>query len=75
MEELSVQEIIEKCMTLGVCTIIDQDIIPGANRTRITKAHYTWEGFTVENRISYVNPVSSNSIYAIQSDEKEVIYG
>ncbi|WP_057935845.1 hypothetical protein [Algoriphagus resistens] len=74
MEELTEQEIINNCLEYGEMTVLEFDVIPNANRTRITKSRYSWNGHIVENTIGYVNTVTSNSVYAILSDVKEVIY-
>lgn len=70
MEELTQEQIIQNCIQFGQCEIIEQEIIPDAMRTRITKARFTFEGKTVVYEIQYLNPVDSNSIYSISSESK-----
>ena len=65
MEELTHEQIIQNCIQFGECEIIEQEIIPNAMRTRITKAKFTFEGKTALYEIQYLNSVDSNSIYAI----------
>ena len=73
MEELTQEEIINNCITLGTCEVLDHEIIPNSLRTRVTKAKYTWESYAVIQEIEYVEPVTSNSVYAIKSERRELV--
>lgn len=74
MEELSEQQIIDNCLSLGECIILTQETWPNSNKSRVTKSRHNWEHFTVEQRIEYVNSISSSSINAVKKIETEVIY-
>lgn len=73
MEELTQEQIIENCINLGTIEIIEQEIIPNSMRTRITKARFTWDSYSVAYDIEYLNPVNSNSVYAIKSERRELV--
>ena len=73
MEEIAQEEIINNCITLGICEVMAHEVIPNSLRTRVNKAKYTWEGYTVIQEIEYVEPVTSNSVYAIRSERSDLV--
>lgn len=73
MEELTQEEIIQNCIQFGVCEIIEQEIIPNAMRTRITKAKFILENIQVVQEVEYVNTVDSISVYAIKSENRYIL--
>ena len=73
MEELTQEQIIENCINLGTMEIIEQEIVLNAMRTRITKARFNWESYSALYQIEYLNPVNSNSVYAVKSERRELI--
>lgn len=73
MEELTQEQIIQNCIQFGVCEIIEQEIIPNAMRTRITKAKFILENIEVVQEVEYVNTVDSSSVYAIKSENRYIL--
>ena len=73
MEELTQEQIIQNCMEFGVFEIIDQEVIPNEMRTRITKAQFSWQSYTLIYEVEYLNPVTSNSIYAVKNERRELV--
>lgn len=73
MEELTQEQIIQNCMELGIFEIVQQEVIPNAMRTRITKGRYSWQSYQLIHEIEYLNPVTSNSIYSVKTENKYLI--
>lgn len=77
MEELTqeqIDQLIQEIIENGTIEVLEFEAVPrGAERTRVTRSRYHYNGKTVEVNSTYINPVTHHAIYDIQTQSKTLL--